>query len=121
LDGLLGPAMRLERLHTWRRPSGTHTDFAHVSSHASEATLPIRESLREILRNAPTLAAVFIATLRDGNVVLCLAPHEKGRSPAADPDHFSYVTIQRGATESDKEDFGQQKERFEVRLDTSYD
>lgn len=124
LDGLkrlLGLEMKLERFHVWRRPSGTNTEFAHAVSHATIESLPIRDTLRRIQMLDPAVSTVFIATLRGNNMVLCLAPHEDGRVPAADPDHFSYVTVQREATPQDRLDFSQQRERFEVRLDTSYD
>lgn len=120
LADLLGPHMKLERRHEWRRPSGRATVYAHVPHHASDASLGIRDSLRLFQDRDPGIILAWIATIRSDFVVMCLAPHSPGLRPADDPDHFSYVTLQRPVTARDTLDWGERRERFDIQLNTSY-
>ncbi len=112
LGQLLGPDMHIERPLYYRRPTGQVTQYAHVDYHATEASQPIRKILRKI-RSDPDVVETFIATSREGKLVLCLNPFE-------DPKDWSYVTLQGMMTASDLSDWQTHRGRFEVRLNTTY-
>ncbi|MCC5025072.1 MAG: hypothetical protein J6386_20820 [Candidatus Synoicihabitans palmerolidicus] len=120
LARLLGPEMKLEDHHTWRRPSGQETNYALARNHAVPASLAVRETLRRVLDSDKDITDVFITTIRGDSLMRCLAPHDSKETLAENSDHFAYVTLQRKVTAEDRRRRSEQRARFEVALNTTY-